>query len=211
MFWITPVPRDNFRLPKEPFYFSSLHTDTEGSQRSATIHWICTGQHRLHILRSVKALQLSAATSYPKVVFLIHYGSPHLVKFYELIFKSVAHLYTHVAHMAICIPPMDHHCKFAMPHSSHCKNASWSPTDDRYQFASKQFFQPLEFTTECTEFDNPQYPLREFVLEGCRELNFSDGERGFKSCQHRRLSGNRCLIFPFHFIYFTNKICGYLF
>ncbi|KAF8899511.1 hypothetical protein CPB84DRAFT_1780471 [Gymnopilus junonius] len=35
---------------------------------------------------------------HPSIMFLVHYGSPHLVNFYDHIFKSVTHFYTSITH-----------------------------------------------------------------------------------------------------------------
>lgn len=47
---------------------------------------------------SSNAFWLRRHPIHPKVMLLVHYGSPHLVNFYDPIFKSVTHLYTCITH-----------------------------------------------------------------------------------------------------------------
>ena len=54
---------------------------------------------------SSNAFWLRQRPIYAKVVFLIHYGSPHLVNFYEPS-SNPSPTYTRVSHMAIDIPPL---------------------------------------------------------------------------------------------------------
>lgn len=47
---------------------------------------------------SSNAFWLRQHTIHPNLMLLVHYGSPHLVNFYDPIFKSVTHLYTCITH-----------------------------------------------------------------------------------------------------------------
>jgi hypothetical protein len=47
---------------------------------------------------SSNAFWLRQHSIHPKLIFLLHYGCPHLVNFYDPIFKSVTHLYTCLTH-----------------------------------------------------------------------------------------------------------------
>ncbi|KAH9478179.1 hypothetical protein JR316_0008632 [Psilocybe cubensis] len=54
---------------------------------------VITGQNL-----SSNAFWLRQHAIHPSIMLLVHYGSPHLVNFYDPIFKSVTHLYTCITH-----------------------------------------------------------------------------------------------------------------
>ena len=110
---------------------------------------------------------------HPKVVFLIHYGSPHLVNFYEPVFKSVTHLYTCITHghrysSVADLPCLTHlavNTRLDLPETTAIKVAA----SLRAILTACDRLESLVLTMECTEFDNPRYRMWEYLLEGCRE------------------------------------------
>ena len=122
---------------------------------------------------SSNAFWLRQHPIYPKVVFLIHYGSPHLVNFYEPIFKSVTHLYTCITHghrysTVADLPCLTHlavNTRLDLPQTTAIKVVA----SLRAILTACERLESLVFTMACTEFDNPQYRMWEFLLEECRE------------------------------------------
>ena len=121
---------------------------------------------------SSNAFWLRQHPIHPKVVFLIHYGSPHLVNFYEPVFKSVTHLYTCITHghrysTVADLPCLTHlavSTRLDLPETTAIKVVA----SLRAILTACERLQSLVFTMTCTEFDNPQYRMWEFLLEGCR-------------------------------------------
>ena len=122
---------------------------------------------------SSNAFWLRQHPIHPKVVFIIHYGSPHLVNFYEPVFKSVTHLYTCITHghrysTVADLPCLTHlavSTRLDLPETTAIKVAA----SFRAILATCDRLESFVFTMACANFDSPQYRMWEFLLEGCRE------------------------------------------
>ncbi|KAF8959293.1 hypothetical protein BDZ97DRAFT_1761489 [Flammula alnicola] len=110
---------------------------------------------------------------HPKLMLLVHYGSPHLVNFYDPIFESVTHLYTCITHGHRYSTIAD------LPSLTHLAVSTRSELPETIALnvaaSLKEILKAcdnlasLTFIMDFATLDDPQYRMWEKWLEGCLE------------------------------------------
>ncbi|KAF8156080.1 hypothetical protein B0H34DRAFT_799143 [Crassisporium funariophilum] len=120
---------------------------------------------------SSNAFWLRKHPIHPKIMLLVHYGTPHLVNFYDPIFESVTHLYTCITHghrysTVADMPALTHlavSTRVSLPATTALKVAASLKaileTCDRLQ--------RLVLLMGCAHIDESEFMMWEGWLEGC--------------------------------------------
>jgi len=120
---------------------------------------------------SSNAFWLRQHAIHPTILLLVHYGSPHLVNFYDPIFKSVTHLYTCITHGHRYSTVADLPC---LIHLAVSTRPDLPETTARNVAASLAAIlqvcdnlKSLVVVMELTGLDDPQYRIWEGWLKEC--------------------------------------------